>query len=325
MVNPIFKLSGTNILRIASLVGVVAVAAYLAPFLAEAGGIADIVMGVGPAPLSLVLALSLANYALRYLRWRYYISALGHRVPEGVHVAIYLSGFALTATPGKAGEAIRSVYLSPYGVTATESIGVLLFERVLDLAAIALLSLLLFADLTIFITASGASVLGLVLLSRSGDPEWRRRVPLPAIFKGPDHFLRRLPSGYALDRFGSALFRPSPLVLGLVLGLVAWFAEAYGVYVLVTAVKEQIPVLAAAGAYAASILVGAVSMLPGGLGSTEAAMTVLLREQGLSVEGSLVVTMICRLATLWFAVGIGLLALAWLGLAPRTAMKKTSR
>lgn len=323
--NSILKLSGATTLRIISLAGVLTVAVYLIPSSADAGGVIDLASGMSLAPLTLVLALSLANYALRYLRWRYYIQMLGHHIPGGTHLAIYLAGFALTATPGKAGEAIRTVYLSPYGVGATESIGVLLLERVLDLAAIALLSLLLFANLTIFIVASWASALALVLLFRSHDLNWLRRVRCPTFFKGLDSLRRRLPSSHVLVRFRSVLLRPFPLVLGMALGLAAWFAEAYGVYILVIAVKAQIPVLAAAGAYAASILVGALSMLPGGLGSTEAAMTLLLREQGLSINGSLAVTMICRLATLWFAVGIGLLALAWLGLAPGTAMKKTSR
>lgn len=321
----IFKLSGVKLLRIISLVGVMIVAAYLAPILAKAGGIVDVALGIGLAPLALVLALSLANYGLRYLRWHYYIRALGHRVPDGAHLAIYLAGFALTATPGKAGEVIRTVYLSPHGVTATDSIGVLLLERALDLVAIALLSLLLFANLTIFIAACVTSVLALALLSLLLNLKWLRRIEGLAFFKRLNRLRKRLPSRHALEHFSSVLLRPFPLILGMMLGLAAWFAEAYGVYVLVIAVKEQIPVLAAAGAYSASILIGVISMLPGGLGSTEAAMTLLLREQGLSVNTSLVVTMICRLATLWFAVGIGLLALTWLGLAPKAAMKKTSQ
>ena len=56
---------------------------------------------VGAGGIVLALLLSLCNYALRYLRWRLYLKQLGHTIPWGSGMRIYLSGFALTITPGK--------------------------------------------------------------------------------------------------------------------------------------------------------------------------------------------------------------------------------
>ena len=57
------------------------------------------------------------------------------------------------------------------------------------------------------------------------------------------------------------------------------------------------------------MLVGAISVLPGGLGSTEATMVGLLASQGVPFEIAIVATGVVRVTTLWFAVALGLLAL----------------
>jgi len=59
------------------------------------------------------------------------------------------------------------------------------------------------------------------------------------------------------------------------------------------------------GIYSVSVLAGALSFIPGGLGSTEAVMVLLLTLVGVNTPAAIAATLICRLATLWFAVIIG--------------------
>src|SRR3972149_926593 len=55
--------------------------------------------------LPLALAATLVNYLLRFLRWYYYLSVIGVKnVPPRDSLLIFLTGFALTMTPGKLGE-----------------------------------------------------------------------------------------------------------------------------------------------------------------------------------------------------------------------------
>jgi uncharacterized protein (TIRG00374 family) len=65
----------------------------------------------------------------------------------------------------------------------------------------------------------------------------------------------------------------------------------------------------AIGIYAIAVLAGAVSLLPGGLGSTETVMVALLAAQGFALTEAIVVTLVCRLVTLWLAIGFGWIAL----------------
>ena len=57
------------------------------------------------------------------------------------------------------------------------------------------------------------------------------------------------------------------------------------------------------------MLIGGLSFLPGGLGGSEAVMIGLLVWQGVAHPLAVTVTLITRLATLWFAVVLGIVAL----------------
>ena len=72
---------------------------------------------------------------------------------------------------------------------------------------------------------------------------------------------------------------------------------------------SQININGAILTHTASGLIGALSMLPGGLGSTEISMISILSMQGLSLKIASLSTLIIRLMTLWFATLLGLISL----------------
>lgn len=117
-----------------------------------------------------VVVLSLLSYLLRFARWHHFIVALGHKVPILRNLEIYLAAFALTLTPGKAGETIRSVYLHPYGVSYPHSIGAFVSERLLDLLAVGALASLavsMFPEQRLWMFAAIACIVIVILLLRS--------------------------------------------------------------------------------------------------------------------------------------------------------------
>ncbi|MCX5930869.1 MAG: flippase-like domain-containing protein, partial [Cyanobacteria bacterium] len=64
-------------------------------------------------------------------------------------------------------------------------------------------------------------------------------------------------------------------------------------------------------AHTSAGLLGALSLLPGGLGSTEAGTVGLLSLQGISLSAATSATLLIRLMTLWFATALGALCLSW--------------
>jgi len=260
--------------------------------------------------LMLLLVLSLVNYGLRFVRWQHYLTLFGHRVPWWPSLRIYLGGFALTTTPGKAGEALRCVLLQPRGVSWPHSLAALLAERLGDLIAILLLAAV---GLAAYPPARGVVVVMAVLLLAM-LLFIQRRVWLERL----DGWLRSRFSGrpavlaaglIETILYSSRLFSLPLLGYSIALGVVAWGAEGVAFWYLVQVLGTDMDLATALFIYAFAMLVGAVSFLPGGLGGAELTMVTLLTLNGMSPGVAVAATVLIRLATLWFAVLLGAVAL----------------
>lgn len=122
---------------------------------------------VGWSGTGIVLALSLLSYLIRSARWAVFLTALGYSLSPTNNLRIYLAWFALTTTPGRLGETLRSILLRPFGVPYATSIGVFVADRFCDLAGILLVTGVLvqvFYPAAQFIALLFAVVLGVMLL-----------------------------------------------------------------------------------------------------------------------------------------------------------------
>lgn len=263
--------------------------------------------------LAIAGGLSLANYALRSLRWRAYLARLGYPVPMGLSAAIFVSGFAFTLSPAKIGEMVRARYYAPLGVPLNATAAAFVVERVMDL--LACLALATLGHLQPVLWAMFAGVVATLV----GCAFWPQLAAWAAARWQPQIAprLARVVTSVART-FGNArvLLNPPVLTMGFILALVAWGAEGIGFGILASVFEPQrLDPLEATGLYAAAVIVGGLSFLPGGLGTTEAAMTALLVARGFPLSEAMLVTLLCRLLTLWFAVLLGWIAV--FGLRPR--------
>ncbi len=303
-------------LRPLAIVAALAMVLYLlAMFAGDAQQVGKTILAVTWPQLALILGLSLFNYALRFLRWQSYVTALGHVVPWRRHIAYYLAGFAFTVTPGKAGEAVRSLYLKPHGMSYAESLAAFFVERLLDVLAIAVLAVggaWLFPEYRAFVLLSclGIGVFAWFIV-RPGLPDRLQCWVGRACDTGKLTRLLRHLAG--LLQASARLLVPRRLYAGLAVGILAWAAEGFALYLIVGGMGAPLPVAAATGIYAVSILAGTLSFLPGGLGGTEAVMGLMLVLAGANPSTAIAATLLCRFTTLWFAVLIGLLAMLGLG------------
>nr|WP_299380361.1 lysylphosphatidylglycerol synthase transmembrane domain-containing protein [uncultured Halomonas sp.] len=257
----------------------------------------------------IALSLSLVNYGLRFARWQLYLSQLGYAVAWPPSLRIYLSGFALTTTPGKAGEAFRGVLLKQHGVPFPVTFAAFISERLSDLVAIVLLTLVGLAQ---YPQARGivlAGVLGIVvvLACLSSQTLLNRLHHWASARQGKLVVL--VAHGSEMLRGARRCHRPGLLAVATVISVVAWGAEALAFYWMLGWLGADISLSFAIFVYALSMLAGALSFLPGGLGGAEAVMVSLLVLKGMTMPAAIAATVFIRLATLWFAVVIGLIAL----------------
>lgn len=260
--------------------------------------------------LLLLLLLSLVNYGLRFIRWQHYLRLFGHHIPHLASLRIYLGGFALTTTPGKAGEALRSVLLQPQGVPYPQSLAALLAERLGDLMAVLLITSIGLAaypkGVVVVVVMSIVLLLILVLMQRHS---WLRALDAWLLRRFEGRIAHLLSGLIETILHSSRLFTLPLLSYSIVLGLVAWGAEGVAFYYLAQALGANLELGNALFIYAFSMLVGAISFLPGGLGGAELTMVTLLLLHGMPQGEAVAATLIIRLTTLWFAVVLGAVSL----------------
>ncbi len=279
---------------------------------------------LGWSGTALVLGLSLFNYVLRFQRWHLYLHELGHRVPWSHHLLVYLAGFMFTVSPAKAGEALRGVYLREHGVPYSDTFAALFVERLLDFLAYSLLATLIVlghAEYRPFLL--GAFLVAFALLALSGHPAIPAWLDRRSAARGPGRLAGLLQLGARLLRSSRRLLQPRLLLPGLALGLLSWGAEGVGFHLICQGLAIDVSTMTATSIYAIAGLAGAAAFfMPGGIGGMELVMVALLTTLGAPASVAVVATLMCRVATLWFAVVVGFVAAAILEfLTPRPAAR----
>jgi len=261
------------------------------------------------------IGLALANYMLRFVRWQLYLRMQQVRVPVASSAVVFGAGLSLSITPAKLGELVKSYLLREmHDVPAPRTAPIIVAERVTDLIALLCLAVVGVAaygvDPTFVIAAGALIAIGLVLLA------WPRPTRALIDLATRPARLRRLrdPLHESLGHL-SSLCRPGLLVLATLIAIPAWGCECVGFAVICDAFPgAHVDVGLAMVIYAGTTIAGALSFLPGGLGVTEGAMTLALVRWHLDRATAVAATLLTRLATLWFAV---LLGIAFLALARR--------
>ena len=286
-------------------------AGYLA-FLIWGGwqDVVDAFVRVGVVGVAIALLLSLVNYGVRFVRWERYLGLLGHKIYTPESLRIYIAGFGLTILPGKAGETIRSLFLKHHGVTYPESLAAFFSEHFSNLIS---MMLLVAIGLWIYPPAQPvviilAVIIAIVLLVLQ-QTKLLRALERIARERLPGRAANLIVPTISIVLHSGRCFSLPMLIYGIVLGLVAWGAEGAAFFYIMHLLGSEITLQTALFIYAFSMMVGALSFLPGGLGGAEATMVALLLLNDVAQPQAVAATVLIRLATLWFAVGLGIVAL----------------
>ena len=270
------------------------------------------------APLA-ACGLSFLNYAVRFPRWQRYLALVDVRLGRGTSFLVYLAGLALTVSPGKLGEALKSWLVRAVdGAPLARTAPIVLAERFTDLTGFLVLIAISGASggygwVSLVAGAGAALLLGLVSSERAEHLAIEAAGRVPA--------LRGLAPRLAVAATSTRrLLAPRELAVATGLATLGWGCECVGAWLIVDALAPgAASLLEVTSAFALSAVAGALAVvLPGGLGVTEGLMGPLLerplRAAGVGAElaraKAASATLVIRLCTLWFAMAVGLVALA---------------
>lgn len=261
----------------------------------------------------IALALASSNYAVRILKWEYYLARLGIRgVGKLDSALVFLSGFVLTVTPGKVGEIFKSAVLArTHGVSAARTAPIVIAERLTDLIGIIALIVMGtagFAGGMLWAVIGAALVaLGITLILWQKPLQWL----VEWLERGPARLQKFAPKAREAVASLRILASPGALLWPSLLSIVAWGFEGLALYYLLVGFGVSAPIPLVVFFYSTATLAGAIIPVPGGLGVAETMIQEQLVRLGGVAPGTATAAMILvRFATLWWAVLVGFMALA---------------
>ena len=246
---------------------------------------------------------------LRAVRWHAYMRLIGAAVGFGRGSLYFLSGFSMLLSPGRVGELIRAPLLKrDCGVPVSRTAAVVFVERFHDAlaSASAIAVALAFADvpkevaLAPLLVVAALSVLVLNhrllerLLWRARRLRWAgRMVPDPEESLGTVRSLLG-PRGIAYA---------APLSAGVV------FLEAAAFYMLAGSLGMGLDFATLSAIFHASSFVGAVSMVPAGLGVFEGGLSGMLLLRGVPEDEGFAASVLLRTVATGLFTAVGLACL----------------
>ncbi|WP_173083997.1 lysylphosphatidylglycerol synthase transmembrane domain-containing protein [Fundidesulfovibrio magnetotacticus] len=243
--------------------------------------IGSMLMHLDAAMLLLGLLLTLAMIGVRVARYHLLLRCQGLEIALGASVSIFFkSSFWGLVSPARMGEVIRVTYLKGHGVSFLQGINSVLMDRLLDLAALAVVTLLSTVFLATeddhgLITLTVASCLlglggwGLLELGRP----WLKK------FLG-GRSIMGVSAGLLLDN----LFNTRHKLALLAMSVGQWLVFLLGMLAMTSGLNLKVSISMTCFATMTSQLVGMLPVSVAGIGTRDVWLEMLFAQQGLPTE-----------------------------------------
>lgn len=290
---------------------------------------------ISPFYFPLLLCFASYNYIFRFIKWDFYVRCLEISITRKQSFTIFMAGLIMSISPGKFGEVLKAFLIKSINETPiSRSAPIVVAERLTDFIGLIILVMIGFSTsqsslhiivFSILIIISFLLVLSSPRLIYKIIDLFQRFLnhffpqPTESITNSEDSnrwqslktAMHSLPTKLHIAYESiSLLVKPKRLLWTTILSVISWSFEGIAFVILLHAFKFYIPLTKGMFIYFFSIIIGALTMLPGGVGLTETSLSGLLIINGLSKPIAIAATLIIRVATLWFAVAIGVFVLS---------------
>jgi len=260
--------------------------------------------------LPIILALVVASWMLAFKRWDLLLKNLGIKVPFRSNFPIFVSSFAVGITPARIGHLFKSQMLkNRHNIPRTKTAPLVFIERFYDLiggAITASIGILFFTP-AIYVIILVAIIIGTGLSLISSRKLF-------------DKFLNRLTMIKFLKKFAEPLSESYDVLRASTRGRIAlystsltvghWLLVTLAVYFTFLAYNiTSISFLETIPLYLSSVILGAMSFVPGGVGVSEASLAGFLALLDVDLTTTLTVSILVRILVMWSGVIVGFIAL----------------
>ena len=259
----------------------------------------------------IILVLIFLSWIILFIRWILLLKNSGVIIPTKDNFLIFFTGYAFAISPGKSGELIKSIMLKEkFNVKRSTTVPVILAERFYDVVGALIIALcgVFFLDTNFLPIIVGAgSMLGLIFIIIYSKSVFNLFLSILSKIRFLSKFIESITNSQEILKKS---VKSKIAITSISLTVLYRLIESFGVLVILLAFNIDIlHYISIAAIYATSIILGNVSLIPGGVGVTEGSLTGLFSLQGIDISIAVVLAIVIRFFTLWFAVIVGFVAM----------------
>ena len=264
--------------------------------------------------LPIILLLAPLSWIIIFFRWHLLLKNSGITVPKKENFKIYMAGFAMSVTPGKVGELIKSQFLkSKYGIPRKNTIPIILseyFYNIIGVLAVSILGVYYFEfSLYVIIFTSGLIITALTIIS--SETFFKKFINLISKRNFLKKYVSSLSDSHIILKKST---RGKIFIISSALTVAFWLTEALIVYFVFLSFNilnfEFFKIVAI---YTTSLILGIVSFLPMGVGVVEGSLAGFLSYEGVDISIALTLVILIRIFTRWYGVIVGLVFMKLIG------------
>jgi uncharacterized protein (TIRG00374 family) len=304
------KLDNRLILVLVAVVGIYAIFLFVSDYNIISEKISNFKINYLP----LILFFVSASWIPLIIKWHFLLKNSEVDVPLTKSIAVFFSGVAFEITPGQIGTLIKSQILkTSSNIPRAKTVPIIVAEKVYDLISAILASIIgiVILGMDFYLIIIAILVLAIIfffMFYRPASEIFFKRVTKTKFF-----------SKY-IDNMSEfhAIFQKSTNVkvatICILLGVAYWFIISTAAYYTLLAFDiNMLDYLTVLAIYTTSVLLGAISFIPAGIGITEGSIAGLFTLNGIDISTALILSVTIRVLTLWYSVSVGFISLKFTG------------
>jgi len=304
------RLDNRLILVLVAVVGIYAIFLFLSDFSIISEKISNFKINYLPV----IILFASVSWIPLIIKWHLLLKNCEIDIPLKKSITVWFAGVAFEITPGHIGALMKSQILkTSSNIPRTKTVPIIIVEKVYELIGAILASVIGIIILgmefyLIIIAISGLVVIFFFMYHKPASELFFNRITKLKFFT---KYVENLSEFYEIVKKSTNVKTATICIL---LALTYWFmVSAAAYYTLIAFDVNILDYLKVLAIYTTSSLLGAISFIPGGIGITEGSITGLFTLNGIDVSAALILSVMIRVLTLWYTVGVGFIALKFTG------------
>ena len=264
--------------------------------------------------LPIILLLAPLSWIIVFFRWHFLLKNSNIIIPKKENFKIYMTGFAMSVTPGKVGELIKSQFLkSKYGVSRKNTLPIIISEYFYHMVGVLVVSIIgvYYFEFSLYVIILTSALIITTLTIISSETFFKKFLNLISKRNFLKKYVSAISDSHIILKKST---RGKIFIISSGLSIAFWLTEVLIVYFVFLSFNIlNFEFFKIAAIYTTSLILGMLSFLPMGVGVVEGSLAGFLNYEGIDISIALTLVILIRIFTRWYGVIVGLIFMKLIG------------